>query len=578
MLIKGNGFLQWRLSVLALGLVASFHSAALAAPACEQVFAEKQASATLDLLKNPQLTALLQKELITYAMAILKTDPREVIATKNLSPRAVRDLGETPTTRQEAIVLKALAELVDSKQLPQALELLVAKATEKADSVPQLAILKNLPPEKKQFVLATLEEGLTGLVQMRGLSKATKGTTYVEWAELSRRMVKKVDQSPDNFLHFSKNDWVRTEKVEVLVDGPASFALREKLIGEAKKSVDVVTWSIYDDMTGFSSVQSLIQKKNANVKVRAIVDGQVARRPGHSQAVRQLEEAGIEVIRWFSKDNPFQGQHRKMIIVDGEHVIAGGLNMGDVYSHKNSDPKVAKWRDTDIYIKGDGANQARRLFADLWNEQVATHSLGFARAVKPALLKKSSQGMDVSIIESNPTKNTEGSPIMLTLLKGIRDAKKSVDIENAYIILFPALKSEIQAAIARGVNVRVLTNSNKSVDEPIVSIPILRSAQELAEVGAHVYLKKGDTLHSKFVVIDGEYSVIMSYNLHPRSERMEGEMAVVVKSREFADNMKTVFDRDIHQDKAEFVANPESIVFPPDFTSLGTLRLFFDLL
>ncbi|MNL61167.1 Cardiolipin synthase A [compost metagenome] len=79
-------------------------------------------------------------------------------------------------------------------------------------------------------------------------------------------------------------------------------------------------------------------------------------------------------------------------------------------------------------------------------------------------------------------------------------------------------------------------------------------------------------------MIDGEYSMIMSYNLHPRSERMEGEMAIVVKDKNFAANMKSVFDKDIQAGKADFIKEPSDIVFPPDFTSVGTLRLFFDLL
>lgn len=573
MSVQKNVSSKWRLNILLLGLASAFHSSAHAAPSCTELFTDAPAFKISSLMQNPKLMLQVQKELLTYAMAILKTDPRIAMATKSVSPRDVRDLGETPTTQQEMVTIKALAELVDASQLSQTLELLLAKAAEN----PRFAMLKEMPPEKRQYVMAAVEETITSLVQLRGASKSSPNTKYVEWAELSRRMTKKVDESPKNFLHFAKNEWIKSEKVEVLVDGPASFAMREKLIREARKSIEVVTWSIYDDMTGFSSVKSLNQMKSANVKVRVIVDGQMARKPGHREAVSQLEQAGIEVVRWFSKESPFQGQHRKMIIIDGEHVIAGGLNMGDVYSHMNSDPKVAKWRDTDIYLKGDGAIPASRLFANLWNEQVKTHSLPFAKAEMPAL-KKNSKGMDVTIINSDPAENSEGSTIMLTLLKGIRDSKKSLDIENAYIILFPALKAEIRAAIARGVKVRVLTNSNKSVDEPVVSIPILRSAQELSEMGAEVYLKNGDTLHSKFVVIDGTYTIVMSYNLHPRSERIEGEMAVVVRNQNFGNTMSEVFGRDITSQNAVYIANPTDIAIPASATAVGTLRVFFDFL
>ncbi|MNS91529.1 Major cardiolipin synthase ClsA [compost metagenome] len=405
----------------------------------------------------------------------------------------------------------------------------------------------------------------------------------MEWPALSETMKNRLDLSPkglENILYFANAKESSVREVRLLVDGPQSFVVRDSLMAEAKKSIDVMSWAIYSDKTGFEAADLLIKKHLQGVKVRVIVDGQVATRPGYTEAVQKLEQAGVQVIRWTSATHPFAGQHRKMLIVDGEHMVAGGLNFGDVYSHKNADPKVAKWRDTDIYVQGDAVKEGSHLFAEIWNEQVTEKNLSYEKMTltTSAVEGRVRDSEKVLILEHDPRTDKEGSTIMMTLLKGLREAKSTVEIENAYIVLFPELKNEIAAAVARGVKVRIFTNSHLSVDEPIVSIPILRSARDLVGLGAEVYLRLGSTLHSKLVVIDGQYTMVMSYNLHPRSERVEGEMAVVVNSKTFAEGVRQTFDADIQPGKAFRINSPEEIQLPENPVALPTLRIFFDML
>jgi putative cardiolipin synthase len=50
-------------------------------------------------------------------------------------------------------------------------------------------------------------------------------------------------------------------------------------------------------------------------------------------------------------------------------------------------------------------------------------------------------------------------------------------------------------------------------------------------------------LHSKVYVIDGEYTVIGSFNLDPRSVELNTEMAVVIHSAEIAARVRKLFER-----------------------------------
>ncbi|QDK44784.1 hypothetical protein DOM22_06200 [Bdellovibrio sp. ZAP7] len=558
-------------------------SVVMAAEQCSAIFAaETQAPAPavnpailMGLLKQQ-----LQAQLGEYAFQIVKGDPTEVLKTKSISPLNVRDLAELGTVKQEAMLLNQLAVLSSSGKLTSSLVSLLAQLK----ALPELGGKPNpligLSKEKEAYLIETAVSNIEGVLALRGLTNPS--VKYVEWSALSKTMTERLDKSPaglDNILHFAKSEFHKTSKVQILIDGEQSFALRDSLMSKAKKSIDVMTWAVYSDKTGFEAADLLIAKHKSGVKVRLIVDGQVAKKPGYTEVVQKMEQAGIEVVRWTNPSHVFEGQHRKMLIIDGEHVISGGLNFGDVYSHKNPDMNVPRWRDTDVYVQGESVNESRRLFADVWNQQVKEKNLSY----KTIQVRQSKQvapetGDVVAVLNHDPVKNQNGSTIMMTLLKGIREAKSTVDIENAYVVMFPALKNEIQAAVARGVRVRVLTNSHTSVDEPIVSLPILRSAHDLAAVGAQVYLKKGATLHSKLAVIDGEYSMVMSYNLHPRSEKVEGEMAVVVKGKRFADTVTQAFMNDISSDRATAIPFADAIQLPSSPEVIPVLRIFFDML
>ena len=525
-------------------------------------------------------------------------------STANMSE--IKDLSEQPTTEQEQNLLNIWAAEIDKDNLKLFLNGLVTSAmnNEKSAIGQQL---KNLPKEKREYAVDTAVISIESIVKLRGLTKDStqNANNYKEWSVLSDKMIKRLDKSAkmglEDAIEFSGSQWVTTEKAELLVDGPASFAKRTEIMNNAKNEINILTWSVYDDDTGAQLTQLLNNLKQANkeLKIRIVVDGNVARQAGHSAELEKMKKIGVEVIYWKNLSHSYLGQHRKMIIVDNEHLIAGGLNYGDAYSHLNI--TVLGWRDTDVYLKGAAALEGNKLFAEIWNQQVKQNKeaknkqaknkqekyaeIDISNIEKQMPTAQSSNGIKVSIINHDPVnsvdnsihhKNNVGSTILMTTLKAIRSAEKTIDIENAYVVLFPGLKKEIEDAIKRNVKVRVLTNSPQSVDEPAVSIPILRSAKKLAEVGADVYLRKGTTLHSKLMVVDSKFSMIMSYNLHPRSERFEGEMAIAVLDKDFSTNLVKVFEDDIATDKADQMINPAAVPTPSSAVSPFVLRLFYD--
>jgi len=368
-----------------------------------------------------------------------------------------------------------------------------------------------------------------------------------------------------------------------LIDGPASFTERERLIRGAKRTLHVLTWALYDDLTGWEAARWFVERARAGVAVRLVVDGRVAAQRLHEPPVRWLEEqtraardAGtpipLTVIRWSDPARPYDGLHRKVIVADGEAAIVGGMNFGDVYSHRN--PKDARrWRDTDLLVTGPAAREAERVFVATWNPQAKRAGVA-ALAEPPAATAADGLGAaQVAFVVSAP--GAEDS-VLLSLLLAIEGARTTVLIENAYVIRLAPLEDALRRAIARGVRVRVLSNSPETLDEPVLSYGIVETLLGLAAAGAEVYAKTGATLHSKFVVVDGVFSQVGSYNLHPRSYRLEHEVAANVIGAHTAAVLTKAFDDDVAT--ARRVRGPADLEHPKDPLARLAWLWFSDLL
>lgn len=345
-------------------------------------------------------------------------------------------------------------------------------------------------------------------------------------------------------------------KVSILADGPRACDAWVDGISSARTSVHMQSWAFYDDATGGRIAEALVQKAGEGVDVRVMVDGQVGEEHKHDSTLKFMEDHGVKVVRWRNPDRAFYGFHSKVLVVDGGSaqgkVFAGGRNPGDYYFDTN--PDAPKWRDTDMVGDGPMATDAERQFAERWNDQVRRRELGVGEvALPPPPAETPGRGARVAVVGNEPAIHDQSDDkILMATLKAIQGAKRSFDIENAYFIVQPqderdALREALCDAIARGVKVRVFTNSDTSVDEPVVSTPIMNSAIQMANEGAEVYLKQGDTLHSKYWVADGELAMVTSYNNHPRSHYYEAESAMIVSDKEFASELRAHFDQGVSE-------------------------------
>ena len=471
-------------------------------------------------------------------------------------------------------------------------------------------------------VIRTGSNALRARLAIEGPLHFGNGPHYVEWKKENASILQRATRGPagqgvasaaftERFETLAGAKFTDGDSVKLLVNGPASFAERYRLIDGAKKSIYLATWKVYGDETGKKTVDALLAKKaqSPDLDIRVVVDGNVAVSDPQSVAqLKRLVDAKIPVAFYHHNQRPWDGHHYKSMIVDAGTAegttIAGGMNIGDEYSHaygtpKANDPNRQQWRDTDVMVKGPSVWRDAQLFAHIWDSQVAqgrskvdpfhqqlpSLTLGSRRTLPAAGAAR----VLVTVDQPGPTSQER---VTNTMVVAAHAAQHTIDLENAYVMNVPVIRDSLLEAMKRGVRVRVLTNSPGTIDQTIVSAPIQEGVQALL-AGAEaqgtlplleVYERKklhpgihnGDTLHSKMMVVDGELAQVTSYNVHARSMRLEVEGAHWVQDHAFASSVVEQFGKDIAPDVASRVATSKDVVIPGNAASKLLHKLHFD--
>lgn len=510
--------------------------------------------------------------------------------------KMIQDYSVKNPEEAELIVMEFIAEVIqlnNAGQLQPTLNRLV--------EVPEIA--GHLPGsvdthEERQAVAAQLGGIIEATLISKGLTTASVGKSWPTWETLTSQFQILLDKNfkPEQVEKFNVRSYAfmgalaqlthsltpKYNMSSALIDGRSALRTRSRAIQAAKKDINILTWAIYDDFTGEQFRKELCAKRSTGVRIRLIVNGLTAKQPGHGKELTALASCGVQVIR-YQGDGDLQkylGQHRKIMTTDSGNVaVMDSTNPGDHYSHlRPGMTQKEMWHDSGIIYSGPAAIQTNNLFIQIWNQQIQLQDLRRFVRLQPqtgSLIEKQMGHDLMSIINQDPADELPDN-VLLAYLAAIRTAKKSIKIKNAYVVRIPSLRQEIVNALQRGVDVQILTNSPESVDEPIVSRPIAEFMQELAGLGANIYLKKGSTLHDKLMIVDDHFMLIGSYNLHPRSSRFEGEVVAAVWGGRSVTEQLHQFEIGIQHRNAEHVTNPANMKLPPDLLNGLFQRLFFD--
>jgi len=411
-------------------------------------------------------------------------------------------------------------------------------------------------------------------------------------------------------------DEIRTDNWQVLLDsGPAALDWRLLMIDSATESLDLQTFLWKFDTTGSMILSHLMAAARRGVTVRLLVDDTFL--ASQEQMLLALEEHPNIEYRVF---NPFKRRadslvtrqllnlaefhrldhrmHNKAIVADNRVAIVGGRNLADEYFGLH---EQTNFRDMELLVGGPIVQDIAASFDDYWNDEwsfpieMLSHlspsyaALDNAATVKEPdlrihneptadLLQRRWQALVRGALPGTPTlyvddppvgKPQDTPPIELAnaLIEMFDNAEEEVLILSAYLIPTPRLEGAVARAVARGVNVRILTNSIRSNNHLAAHSSYRNHINEMLGDGAQLHEVRIDArdryvhmfppvegksiaLHAKAIVFDRDKVFIGSANLDPRSLRINTEMGLLVVSEELNAAVRTAFDPDFAERNA----------------------------
>lgn len=431
--------------------------------------------------------------------------------------------------------------------------------------------------------------------------------------------------------------------VYVLEQGDAAMISRAWLTEYAEKTIDVQYFIFSSDNVGLIATDFLLRAADRGVKVRILVDDimveadadELLALDAHPNLEIKIYNPTANVgktlvTKLYSMATDFKGfnqrMHNKTFIVDGKVVITGGRNIADEYFDYDHE---YNFRDRDVLLIGTSCANVQSSFNQFWNHklsvsisnleeedaedvnaqakyaylhQYACNPQNFWPQVRsrmndiPQYFKAIQESGElvwlenISFVSDDPGKNSiegelnGGGKSTDTLAALINSAKKSIVIQSPYLITTEESRKLFAAAVKRGVEVKILTNSMASTDNLEAFSGYQRDREELLATGVQVYEFKPDAavrkklltgdlnrdslhypifgLHAKTMLIDDEISVIGTFNFDPRSENLNTECVTIISSKEVAAKLKINLFEDIKSENAWEISasmNPDSV-------------------
>lgn len=296
--------------------------------------------------------------------------------------------------------------------------------------------------------------------------------------------------------------------------------------------------------------------------------------------------------------------HNKMLIVDNSALVMGGRNIQNIYFGVNRNDIFI---DNDILAIGPLAADASNKFETYWNfkRSVDIHKIYKQRLYSREELEKMGkeslqrfkksvyfedittrklyayfeQG-DIPLIyaraklyfdlpEKIITPADDAATHLSKLSGGLHSVEKSLIVINPYFVPDDEVMEKIKELREEGIEIYILTNSLATNDAIPVYAEYSKYQKKLLQLGVHLYEVKPHaveyifkshkytkmkfpktSLHAKSMIIDGRYFIIGSFNLDPRSDKLNTEVVAYIDSKRLSELEKKLFDYFIEPENA----------------------------
>ena len=421
----------------------------------------------------------------------------------------------------------------------------------------------------------------------------------------------------------------------VLFDPLEALAARLELIEKSEKTLDLQYYIWDNDKIGSMALHSIIEAADRGVKVRLLIDDNNAKQmEGIYLALDQHTNIDVRLY------NPYRFRHyramdmvlnlkrinrrmhNKSFIADNQIALIGGRNMSNQYYNVSDNYQFS---DVDVMLAGSAADEIVHSFDEYWNDDYAFpvkqlvnprhYTLRF-EGLKEQLeqhdrevsvqnyldlasrshafenwLNNSIQldWVKAEVVKDPPSKikakAKKEEHLNFQLLNSLDKPTQTVDIISAYFVPEKKGAKQLEQLADNGVKVRVLTNSFKANDVPVVHAFYAKYRQDLLENDVQLYeflstpdsenlnintaelAKKAkvnikglsrSSLHAKLMALDEKQVFIGSFNFDPRSAYLNTEIGVLLYSPQLAKAVHHTMDQNLSKYAYKLVLNAEN--------------------
>jgi cardiolipin synthase len=325
--------------------------------------------------------------------------------------------------------------------------------------------------------------------------------------------------------------------LELLVGGDVFFPRIGEDLRAAQQSIHINQFGYKSDVLGQDTTEILIERAQAGVDVRLVVDDQGSLPWSMSKGMyRELADAGVQVVvnqgfRPIAKRGLVGGDlkrrsnfgglghpdHRKAIIIDGRIAYIGGAGFQEHF-------ETGEFHDLFVRMTGAIASQFQLVFL------ASFRYLGGPPVTDlESLIPDQTEPEDA--VSATVLHNAPGfRPITVAIAEIIVAARERLDVVNPYVADPPTVKALAQAA-QRGVRIRLLVP--EKANNPILALAQRHHHTALLDAGVEIW-EHPAMVHSKAFVRDGIEVLVGTCNLEAWSLKRSYEIDMRTRSTELA--------------------------------------------
>ncbi|HEV3255951.1 MAG TPA: cardiolipin synthase [Gemmataceae bacterium] len=364
--------------------------------------------------------------------------------------------------------------------------------------------------------------------------EATPGVADEHLPDIAWRGMAELAQRFGAFPMTSDNE------IAFYYQGQPAFNAMLEAIRAARHHIHLETFIFQRDATGQVFLDALAQKAREGVEVRLLYDAMGSYRI-HRRTLQPLRDAGGKASA-FLPLNPLRRRiqvnmrdHRKILVVDGRVAFTGGLNIGDEYLGKNL--RFGFWRDTHLRLEGSAVAGLQYVFLEDWDFAAGEYLQG------PAYFPEAAVKSDcqVQVIHSGPEQ--EPNSIREIYFAAMQRARQRLWIASPYFVPDAGLRDALCLAGYLGLDVRLLCQYRPDKWVPFFAGRYYWS--DVMDAGVKVYQYTKGMMHSKLVLVDGEWASVGTANLDNRSLHLNFEVNCLIYSPTAVAELEKAFKDDL---------------------------------